>query len=337
MWMVRAGKGGEKVDEFLQDGVVAFNEPDVGKVPPGMTKDALLKIYAVHHSGQKPGTRASWASQLLRLVTEVKVGDDVVTFDRDRRLYIVGKVSGDYRFVSTPGKTSQARPVTWSSEVPRESLSVAARNSLGSILTVFRVSAEAAAELLAAARPLGSAPVASPPRPVPAVAEQDGYAQISADVEERANELIEDLIDELDWEDVQDLVAGVLRAMGYRTTVAPRGPDRGIDIFASRDGLGLEEPRIFVEVKHRTAMMGSKEVRAFLGGRRKGDRCLYVSTGGFTKDANYEAERSEIPLQLVTLSKLRELVVDYYDKLDPEARALVPLRRVYLPVPRENK
>ncbi len=337
MWMVRAGKGGEKVDEFLQDGVVAFNEPNVGELPPGITKETLLALYAEHHAGQKAGSRASWASQLLRLVTEVKVGDDVVTFDRDRRLYFVGKVSGDYRFVGTPGKTSQTRPVTWVSEAPRESLSVTARNSLGSILTVFRVSSEAAAELQACSRPLGSAPVAPRPAPAPDVSEEDGYAQSSGDAEERANELIEDLIDELDWEDVQDLVAGVLRAMGYRTTVAPRGPDRGIDIFASRDGLGLEEPRIFVEVKHRTAMMGSKEVRSFLGGRRKGDRCLYVSTGGFTKDANYEADRSEIPLQLVTLSRLRELVVDYYEKLDPESRALVPLRRVYMPAPRESK
>ena len=82
MWMVRAGKGGEKVDEFLQDGVVAFNEPDVGELPPGITKEKLLALYALHSIGQKPGTRASWASQLLRLVNEVKVGDDVVTFDK---------------------------------------------------------------------------------------------------------------------------------------------------------------------------------------------------------------------------------------------------------------
>lgn len=50
---------------------------------------------------------------------------------------------------------------------------------------------------------------------------------------------------------MQDLVAGLLRAMGYKTRVSPSGPDRGKDIVASPDGFGFESPRIVVEVKHR--------------------------------------------------------------------------------------
>jgi restriction system protein len=131
---------------------------------------------------------------------------------------------------------------------------------------------------------------------------------------------------------MQELVAGLLRAMGYRTSVAEAGPDRGVDVFASPDGLGLQDPRIFVEVKHRTAQTGAPQIRSFLGGRRKGDRCLYVSTGGFTRDAMYEADRAEVALNLITLPKLRQLIVDFYDKLDAETRALVPLKRFYWPV-----
>ena len=127
-------------------------------------------------------------------------------------------------------------------------------------------------------------------------------------------------------------MAGVLRAMGYQTDVAARGPDRGVDIFASPDGLGLEEPRIFVEVKHRPgSTMGGPEVRAFLGGRQAGDKCLYVSTGGFTKDAHYEADRANVPIKLVSLPRLRELLVQYYDQLEPEVQVMVPLRRIYWP------
>src|SRR6187549_2245303 len=121
---------------------------------------------------------------------------------------------------------------------------------------------------------------------------------------------------------MQELVAGILRAMGYHTHVSPEGADRGVDIFASPDGLGLQEPRIFVEVKHRTQVIGSKEIRAFLGGRKKGDKCLYVSTGGFTKDAHYEAERAEIATTLISLRVLRKLVVEHYEHLDAETRAL---------------
>jgi restriction system protein len=130
---------------------------------------------------------------------------------------------------------------------------------------------------------------------------------------------------------MQDLVAGILRAMGYRTTVAKAGPDRGVDIFASPDGLGLREPRIFVEVKHRQAQMGAKEIRAFLGGRKKGDKCLYVSTGGFSKDAMYEAERAYVATTLITLPLVRRRLIDYYESTDAETRALVPLKRLYWP------
>jgi restriction system protein len=90
---------------------------------------------------------------------------------------------------------------------------------------------------------------------------------------------------------------------------------------------------VFVEVKHRErSAMGAQDVRAFLGGRQRGDRCVYVSTGGFTKDAKYEAERSSIPLTLISLPELRELLVTHYDRLDPETQALVPLQKIYWPI-----
>ena len=78
--------------------------------------------------------------------------------------------------------------------------------------------------------------------------------------------------------------------------------------------------------------MGSQDLRSFLGGRQQGDRCLYVSTGGFSKDARYEAERSSVPLTLIDLPALRELVIEHYEQLDPEVRQLVPLTRLYWPV-----
>ena len=94
----------------------------------------------------------------------------------------------------------------------------------------------------------------------------------------------------------------------------------------------MQEPRIFVEVKHRNNAMGSKEIRAFLGGRKRGDRCLYVSTGGFSKDAQYEADRADVATTLITLPLLRKLFLDHYENLDAETRALIPLRRLYWPV-----
>jgi len=151
------------------------------------------------------------------------------------------------------------------------------------------------------------------------------------DIEDRALEFIKDRLVRLDWQEMQELVAGLLRAMGYKTRVSPSGPDRGKDNVASPDGLGFESPRIVVEVKHRSGAMGSSEVRSFLGGRHKDDKGLYVSTGGFTKEARYEAERASIPLSLMDIDDLIDALLENYEALDNDTKQLVPLRRLYWP------
>jgi restriction system protein len=93
-----------------------------------------------------------------------------------------------------------------------------------------------------------------------------------------------------------------------------------------------KEPHIKVQVKHRNAAMGGPEVRNFIGTLQVGDTGIYVSTGGFTKDARYEAERSSKPLSLVDRDDLIGLYLSYYEKLDADVRTLLPVNRVYLPV-----
>jgi restriction system protein len=168
------------------------------------------------------------------------------------------------------------------------------------------------------------------PAAVPEVIEAD-EAVLAEDMQSKATEFIKDRAAKLDWDQMQRLVAGVLRAMGYKTRISPAGPDRGKDIIASPDGLGFESPRIVVEVKHRQGAMGSQEIRSFLGGRHKDDKGLYVSTGGFTKDARYEADRASIPLSLMNIDELVEAVIENYETLDNETKQLLPLRRLYWP------
>jgi restriction system protein len=64
----------------------------------------------------------------------------------------------------------------------------------------------------------------------------------------------------------QDLVAALLRAMGYHVTwVAPPGRDGGIDIVAYTDPLGATGPRIKAQVKRVTTSKVSVEgVRSFM-------------------------------------------------------------------------
>lgn len=328
-WVVRAGKDAVYIDDFRGNSLVALGWAEAGPVSAEMADQELTDRFDRAFPGSKPASRRSWQGQVRRFVGEVAPGDRVATYDPNLRLYLLGSVAGPLSW--RPGPMPRVFPVKWTHQASRDALSAAARNGLGSIASFFRASEETSAELWAKATPLSDSTAPPPPGPIPD-GEEDDTETLREDVLERADRFIEDRIAALDWRQMQELVAGILRGMGYQTTVSADGPDRGVDIFASPDGLGLQEPRIFVEVKHRGGAMGADQVRRFLGGRRSGDRCLYVSTGGFTKEARFEAERSNVPLTLVTLPMLRDLLVQHYERLDSETRTLVPLQRLYWPL-----
>lgn len=93
----------------------------------------------------------------------------------------------------------------------------------------------------------------------------------------------------------QDLVAALLRAMGYHTPfVAPKGKDGGIDIIAYLDPLGAQTPRIKVQVKHKPeTAIGASDVRALSGVLKTGDIALFVTSGTYSTDARNAASGND--------------------------------------------
>lgn len=339
MWMVRAGDSSRFISRFLEKSIVAIGWANIGEIDAQTPDAEIRRRMDEFYPWAGTGTRAAWTSTIRRFVKEVAIGDPVVTYDNESRLYHLGEIRSDAKRnavdINGEERWEFYRQVAWQDETPRDSLLLDARNNLARPPTLFRVSPAASAELRRRASKAPAPPAATDGEPQdaepPLAAETDESETIQGYIE-KSDQFIEDAIAKLDWEQLQELTAGILRAMGYKTTVASRGPDRGVDISASPDGLGLSEPRIFVEVKHRAGSVGAPAIRSFLGGRRQGDRCLYVSSGGFTQEARYEAERSQIPITLIALPRLRELLVEYYEALDSETRALVPLKMFYLPV-----
>lgn len=334
IWFVRAGRESVYAEEFIQKNIVGIGWNQLGEVDPAITKPQLAQLYKQAYPDHSDGQAQVSASQIVRFMKDMKIGDSVMTHDRDKQMYYLGTVVSDctWRPDLMPD-LPRIRQVEWQKQIPRVSLSSDTKNTLGAIQTFFSVKDKPAAEIRTKSLSIetNSSEDILPPQVVVAPDQADLEREIRVELLEKSEQSIEDRIVRLSWDDVQELVAGILRAMGYRTKVAPRGADRGVDIFASPDGLGLEDPRIFVEVKHRPASsMGSQDLRSFIGGRKAGDKCLYVSTGGFTKDARYEAERSSVPLTLISLVELRKLFVDYYEKLDEEIKSLIPLKRIYV-------
>lgn len=331
MWMVRAGEGAWLFDEFERLSIVSVGWPEMGPLHELRSREEFVKAVERIYPAAKKFSNAIAAGQMYRFVREVKVGDSVITYNPAERAYLVGTIASEYQHSSTaPGEQPNLRRVTWRGRVSRDLLSVGTRNSLGAISTLFVIPSESANEIerLLVARSI--APAAGKPAVAP-VANEEEVEDLYKDMQAKAFEFTKDKVSQLHWDDMQELVAGLLRAMGYKTRVSPSGSDRGKDIVASPDGLGFEDPRIVVEVKHRTAAMGSQEIRSFLGGRHDNDKGLYVSTGGFTKEARYEAERGRIPVALMDMDDLVRLLLEHYERMDKESQRLVPLRRLYWP------
>ena len=334
-WMVRAGEGGRYFENFRTRSFVGLGWRLAGDIRGLPSREEVFGRVKEAYSDRKDQSNFVSASILYRFAQVVAPGDRVVTYDPGARSYLCGTITGDctYHPEEEVEEFQNQRAVQWSHERARDELSIAARNTLGATLSLFAI-AEAFAQELWGKRPEQSdnlSPIEATKADAPLVLTAANDRQVA----EAATEAIKDMIAALDWAQMQELVAGLLRSMGYKATVSPQGADRGKDILASPDGFGFQEPRIVVEVKHRVReRMSSQAIRSFLGGRHARDKGLFVSTGGFTTDALYEAERASIPLTLLDFDGLVAAILANYARFDEESRQLLPLRTVYWPISR---
>lgn len=136
--------------------------------------------------------------------------------------------------------------------------------------------------------------------------------------------------------DFQKMVAGLLKAMGYHVSwVAPPGRDSGIDIVAWNDPLGTKPPRIKVQVKREQGAVNAAVLRSFMALLGDSDVGVFVSAGGFTRDAEEEARTQQRrQVTLINLKRLFELWIEHIEKLDQETRDLFPLKPIYFLSPK---
>ena len=149
-------------------------------------------------------------------------------------------------------------------------------------------------------------------------------------LEEHANNGIRDYIRSKNPYEFQDMVAALLKAMGYYIqSVAPKGKDGGVDVVAYVDPLGAQTPRIKVQVKHRPdAVIGASDIRALLGILRSGDIALFVTSGTYSPDAKNTAASSREFIRLIDGDEFIEMWQNYYDKMSDDDKNMLPLKRI---------
>lgn len=129
---------------------------------------------------------------------------------------------------------------------------------------------------------------------------------------------------------MQELVVGLLQAMGYQVKVSTPGPDGGIDVLAYKDAFDFEKPIIKGQVKHRRSTSSTPEIQQLLGANPIDANRILVSTGGFTSEAERTAKHNGV--RLIDLSELVNLVLRWYGHMPSETKALLSLRKIYVPM-----
>lgn len=311
-------------EQFLSGGRVALSWSAVGDLSVfGTDREALKAKVKETHPDAKPGAIPVYTGELYRFANEVADGDVVLYRSRSEPVVHMGRVKGAYfHDPKTNPDFPNCRAVKWFRDVSITEVSQGALYELGAFLAFFQVRtyAEEWAVLAAGGKP------AAPP-----VEADETVAEVSAATEQNTRDFIRKrFAQELKGHPFTHLVADLLRTMGYRTRVAKEGADGGVDILAHRDELGFEPPMIKVQVKSSASSVGGPAVAELLGNLSASDHGLFVSLGSYAPQARQKAGDR---VRLIDGDELVDLVLAHYEELDSRYKAVIPLKRMYIPQP----
>jgi restriction system protein len=285
-------------------------------------KAAVAKIYPE----KKPGAIPNNAGQLFRFVHEVKEGDLVVYPSKSDRQVHIGEIVGAYDYDQTVNGYPNLRSVKWLKGVPRLKFTQGALYEIGSAMSLFQIK-NYADEFRAVLEGKVSSVLVKEDPTLPLV--QSSVVDTTRDF------LIKTLAQELKGHPFADFVAHLLNTMGYRTRVSGEGTDGGIDIIAHKDELGFEPPIIKVQVKSgENTSVGDPIVKALTGNVDPKEFGLFITLGTFTNQAKQFA-RGRANLRLINGDDLVDLILAHYEEFDSRYKAILPLKRVYVPDPDE--
>ena len=277
---------------------------------------------AVYGYESKRAVAAS-AGMLYRFRYEIQVGDYVVFPSKSNNEINIGIIEGDYQYDANASYVQQRR-VKWLKHLPRTAFSQGALYETGSFMTLFMVKNHADEFLAALDKGFKKTSIETEDETVGATAEE--IKQSTKDF------ILKELSRHLKGYALENFVADLLNAMGYRTQLSPQGGDSGIDITAYKDEL---PPRILVQVKSQDNDIKETLIQSLKGAMREGDYGLFVSLSGYTKNAKRYLEHTPI-IRGIDGQELAALILKYYEGLSTKYKEIIPLERVYIPVPAED-
>ena len=282
---------------FLKHNVIAIGWKEIGdllSLQP--TRDAIKTRYLQVFPSEKKGSVATSAGMLYRFCYEAQIGDLIIYPSKIDRMINIGEITGSYEYVPDAHEYVNQRGVKWLKHLPRTAFSQGALYEIGSAMSFFSVKNYADEFISALDKDFMKKP---------SITEEDETVKATAEeiLESTRDFILKELSRNFKGYALEEFVADLLRAMGYRTKISPQGGDSGIDITAYKDEL---PPRILVQVK---------------------------SQDGDTKNARKYLENTPI-IRGINGTELVDLILKYYDDLDDKYKQVIPLKMTYIPVPK---
>ena len=308
---------------FLKENVIAIGWEEIGdlnKIAPD--REAFKKKYIETFPNDKKMKVATSAGMLYRFALEVQIGDYIVFPSKINREINIGTIESDYIYNPDEEVYVQQRKVKWLKHLPRTVFSQGSLYEIGSAMSFFSVK-NYADEFLAALDKDFKANYSS-------YSNDDETVAATADeiIENTRDYILKELSRNLKGYALEEFVADLLSAMGYRTTVSQHGGDSGIDITAYKDEL---PPRILVQVKSQDGDIKETTIQSLKGAMREGDYGLFVTLSNYTKKAQKYLDSTPV-IRGINGKELVELILKYYDNLSEKYRKMIPLKMVYIPV-----
>jgi len=342
VFLVRAGGSGEDEETALEQGLAIVGFRDYPSLADAADYDAILKVVNKTKPDLKPRAAGNYAGQLWAFAVAMQEGDIVVLPRKLTSQIALGRVTGPYQYRKVNDEFLHTRAVKWiRPDVPRTTFAQDLRYSFGAFLTVCNISRNDAEQRVAAV-------LDGKPDPGPSPGSEKSTKQPQAPIDTEAttfpdlaelahDQIVNQIQSRFKGHALSQLVDAVLKAEGWATKLSPPGPDGGVDILAGRGSLGLDQPRLCVQVKSQNSPADVTIYRTLQGTMQtfKAEQGLLVCWGGFNRVVQTEAKQGHFSVRLWDSRDLVEAIYRNYEHLPAEVQAELPLKKVWMLVPEE--
>lgn len=341
VFLTRCGRHGEDEEHALAQGLTIIGFRDVASLEDTTDYQGILARVREGYPDGKPGAHPNYAGQLNTFVHEMKEGDTVVLPLKQTSQIALGRVSGPYRYKEVNGVPRHTREVDWiQTDLPRTTFEQDLLYSFGAFMTVCRIKRNQASKriqtVIEGRKDPGGAvniPLQSSNSINTEGFEQDGETETLPDLSQLAHDqIVAHIQSRFSGHALSDLVNAVLEADGWVTKVSPPGADGGVDVLAGRGPLGLDPPRLCVQVKSQDTTADVTVYRSLQGSMQtyKADQGLLVCWGGFNNVVTKEAKQGHFAVRLWGSSDLVQAIYRNYSKLPAEIQADLPLKQTWV-------